>query len=196
MVKEGLGKALAAYGPGERLEPFLQGLAKGKVRELSLDFRSVPAEWHMEEAMRSIVEAVDPETIERLTLECSKAAGDWLAPLVGRKFERLTTLWLSSCKGLESLPQGVFDGMGELETLSLICCEGLQSLPAGMLDKLGKLKCLVLDSCTSLRSLPDGLLDGHLEKLTYLNLENCPAAESLPQSARQALEANGFDVRL
>ena len=40
MVKEGLGKALAAYGPGERLEPFLQGLAKGKVRELSLDFRA------------------------------------------------------------------------------------------------------------------------------------------------------------
>ena len=34
--------------------------------------------------MRAIVEAVDPETIERLTLSNSKAAGDWLAPLVVR----------------------------------------------------------------------------------------------------------------
>merc|ERR1740117_2542206 len=101
MVKEGLGEALAAYGPGERLEPFLQGLAKGKGRELNLDFRSVPAEWHTEEVMRAIVEAVDPETIERLKLNYSKAAGDWLAPLVGRKFERLTELRLFSCEGQE-----------------------------------------------------------------------------------------------
>jgi hypothetical protein len=196
MVKEGLGKALAAYGPGERLEPFLQGLAKGKVRELNLDFRSVPAEWQTEQVMRSIVEAVDPETIERLKLRYSKAAGDWLAPLVGRKFERLTELKLWSCEGLESLPEGVFDGMGELWSLTLGYCDGLQSLPAGMLDKLGKLEWLSLIFCTSLRSLPDGLLDGHLDKLRNLDLRNCPAAESLPQSARQAPEANGCKIQL
>ena len=40
------------------------------------------------------------------------------------------------------------------------------------------------------------VLDGDLDKLAYLNLRNCPAAESLPQSARQALEANGCDIRL
>ena len=196
MVKEGLGKALAAYGPGERLEPFLQGLTKGKVRELNLDFSSVPAEWHTEHVMRSIVEAVDPETIERLTLVNSEAAGDWLAPLGGRKFERLTDLVLDASKGLKPLPEGVFDGMGELGLLNLSWCEGLQSLPAGMLDKLGKLVFLGLNDCTSLRSLPDGLLDGHLDKLTYLDLTNCPAAESLPQSARQALEANGCVIEL
>ena len=183
VVKEGLGKALAAYGPGERLEPFLQGLAKGKVSELTLDFSSVPAEWQKEEVMRAIVEAVDPETIERLELISSEAAGDWLAPLVGRKFERLTDLTLLGCQGLESLPQGVFDGMGELWNLDLSYYEGLQSQPAGMLDKLGKLERLILRNCTSLRSLPDGLLDGHLDKLTRLTLRNCPAAESLPQSA-------------
>jgi len=146
--------------------------------------------------MRAIVEAVDPETIERLTLNNSEAAGDWLAPLVGRKFERLTELWLNSCEGLESLPQGVFDGMGELAYLSLGYCDGLQSLPAVVLDKLGELEYLSLGSCTSLRSLPDGLLDGHLDKLTRLGLRDCPVAESLPQSARQALEANGCDVKL
>ena len=198
MARAGLGKALAAYGPGERLEPFLQGLAKGKVKDLDVNvsFSKVPEKWHTEEVMRSIVEAVDPETIETLRLRYSKAAGDWLAPLVGRKFERLRELWLRGCEGLESLPEGVFDGMGELLNLSLCNCKGLQSLPAGVLDKLGKLKDLDLGSCTSLRSLPDGLLDGHLDKLTRLDLRDCPAAESLPQSARQALEANGCEIEL
>ena len=138
MARAGLRKALAAYGPGERLEPFLQGLAKGKVKDLSVSFSDVPEEWHTEEVMRSIVEAVDPETIETLRLTYSKAAGDWLAPLVGRKFERLRKLGLSRSKGLQSLPEGVFDGMGELETLNLDGCTGLQSLPEGVFDKLHK----------------------------------------------------------
>ena len=136
MVKEGLGKALAAYGPGERLEPFLQGLAKGKVRELALDFRSVPAEWHTEELMRAIVEAVDPETIETLRLVDSKAAGDWLAPLVGRKFEMLRELNLSDCEGLQSLPEGVFDKLDKLETLYLAGCLAAKSLPQSVKQAL------------------------------------------------------------
>ena len=168
MARAGLGKALAAYGPGERLEPFLQALAKGKVKDLEVDFRGVPEEFHTEEVMRSIVEAVDPETIETLSLSGSKAAGDWLAPLVGRKFERLRELRLYGCQGLQSVPEGVFDGMGELEKLYLFGCQGLQSLPEGVFDKLHK-----------------------LEKLM---LTGCPAAKSLPQSERQALKANGCRI--
>ena len=118
--------------------------------------------------MRSIVEAVDPETIETLGLWGSKAAGDWLAPLVGRKFKRLSVLNLFNCKGLQSLPQGVFDGMGELEGLTLFNCEGLRSLPEGVFDKL--------------------------DKLETLYLTNCPAAKSLPQSVKEALVANGCKI--
>jgi hypothetical protein len=139
MARAGLGKALAAYGPGERLEPFLQGLAKGKVKDLEVDFEDVPEDWHTDEVMRSIVEAVDPETIETLWLKNSKAAGDWLAPLVGRKFERLRELRLYGCQGLQSVPEGVFDGLGELEKLSLNEFEGLQSQYEGVLDKLHNL---------------------------------------------------------
>ena len=69
----------AAYGPGERLEPFLQGLAKVKVKDLDVNFYDVPEEFHTEEVMRSIVEAVDPETVETLQLANPKSAGDWLA---------------------------------------------------------------------------------------------------------------------
>ena len=94
MARAGLSKALAASGPGEQLEPFLQGLAKGQVRDLDVDFDIVPSRWHTEAVVRAIVEAVDPETIETMRLKYSKAAGNWLAPLVGRKFERLRELRL------------------------------------------------------------------------------------------------------
>ena len=165
MAQAGLIKALAAGG--ERFDRFVQGLAEGKLRKLWVDCQDVPAEQHTEENMRRIVQAVDPETIEELTIFRSKAGGSWLAPLVGREFTRLKKLNLWYCKQLDSLPEGVFDGMGELEKLYLNGCKGLSSLPEGVFDKV---------------------------PLKVLNLRNCPAAKSLPQSTREKLEAKGCHI--
>jgi hypothetical protein len=188
MARAGLGKALAAYGPGERLEPFLQGLTKGRVRDLEVNFKSVPEKWHTEGVMRAIVEAVDPETIETLMLSDSKAAGDWLAPLVGRKFEKLRELRLDGCKGLQSLPEGVFNGMGALEELSLRGCEGLQSLPKGVFDGISALKELDLAGCEGLQSLPEGVFD-RMGALERLYLECCQGLQSLPESVFNGMGA-------
>ena len=108
MARAGLIKALAAGG--ERFDHFVQGLAKGKLRKLFVDCKDVPAEQDTEENMRRIVQAVDPETIEELRIDLSKAGGSWLAPLVGREFTRLKkldlkALYLDYCPAAKSLPQ-------------------------------------------------------------------------------------------
>ena len=48
----------------------------------------------------------------------------------------LETLYLTSYKGLQSLPEGVFDGMGALETLNLDGCPAAESLPQSVRQAL------------------------------------------------------------
>merc|ERR1711865_406920 len=86
-------------------------------------------------------EAVDPEAIETLDLSYSKAAGDWLAPLVGRKFEMLRVLGLGRCEGLQSLPEGVFDKAKIIKSIGE-GHEDLDNLVHGVMARAGLGKAL------------------------------------------------------
>ena len=87
----------------------------------------------------------------------------------------LETLWLDG-NNLSSLPEGVFDGLSNLQELWLHG-NNLSSLPEGVFDGLSNLETLRLDG-NNLSSLPEGVFDGlsNLQELwlDYNNLSSLP----------------------
>ena len=167
MAKAGTERAMGA-GSQAVFEVFVKALSRGKVRALTIHCNDVPAEQDTEQNLRAIVQALDPESIEKVSIQAARAPGSWLDPLVGREFKMLWNLDLTACGGLVELPDGVFDGMGGLENLVLSYCDGLSSLREGVFDSLGELTYLYLHKTTSLASLPEGVFD-RLGKLSNWN---------------------------
>jgi hypothetical protein len=86
--------------------------------------------------------------------------------------ENITSLDLSDCLSLTSLPENLPSG---LTSLDLTRCYNLKSLP----DKLPSgLASLYLTRCQNLTSLPENLPSG----LTSLNLSDCSSLASLPEN--------------
>ena len=94
-----------------------------------------------------------------------------LATLPEGVFDGLTNLDTLGLSGnqLATLPEGVFDGLTNLKSLGLDENQ-LATLPAGLFDSLTNLKSLGLND-SQLATLPAGLFDG-LTSLTRLNLNN------------------------
>ena len=88
-----------------------------------------------------------------------------------------TTLDLSGCRSLTTLPTKLPDG---IKTLNLGDCTSLTTLPTKLPDSLTELN---LGGCTSLTTLPK-LPDG----LTKLNLENCDSLTTLPTKLPAGIE--------
>ena len=132
------------------------------------------------------------------TDDCAAVDNDAMAGVVRLKVERLTSLKTDDFAGLDNLrvlnlreesqlttlPDGVFDGLGNLVYLDLggpffryvrnqgmIFVNGnqLTILPAGVFDELGNLRMLSLNG-NQLTTLPDGVFD-KLSSLRLLNLQ-------------------------
>ena len=82
--------------------------------------------------------------------------------------DRLTGLLYLDISGnsLDSLPAGVFDGLSRLRLLYFVGSDDMDSLPDGVFDSLSGLETLGFDG-DGLDSLPDGVFDS-LSHLSYL----------------------------
>ena len=123
----GLRAALEAGGT--LCDGFLAAIRVGHLRKLSLSL--VFSDADSARNLRAVVAALDPATLELLELR-SWASGSWLDGLAGREWSKLRELKLRECFCLQSLPDGIWSGMGKLEVLRLGQCFSLQSLPSGM----------------------------------------------------------------
>lgn len=83
------------------------------------------------------------------------------------EFDQLKELRISKHHSFTSLPDGIFDNLGNLESLYLDS-NWIKSLPDRIFDNLRNLKILNLDS-NMIKSLPDGIFDNlvKLEELTF-----------------------------
>ena len=158
----GLRAALEAGGTLR--DEFLAAIRVGHLRKLSLSMIGSDAD--SEDTLRAVVAALDPAALEVLEIQ-STASGSWADGLAGREWSKLRELNLTGCDELQSLPDGIWSGMGKLERLTLQYCRSLQLLPSGM-EQLTSVKELVVLGCNRLQLLPSGM--EQLTSLRYLKV--------------------------
>ena len=163
----GLRHALEAGG--KLLQQFLRAISRGHIRSLQLDLCNCEA--GTAESLQAVVAALDPETIEELEIKSAEFAdGNWMDAVAGhRKFKKLKRLKLWLCSHLKSLPENIWEQMGQLQVIDLGCCSELGWLPPG------------LERLTSLREL---------------NLWKCPCAQSIPENVVRSLQAQGCVITI
>eukprot|EP00271_Cylindrocystis_brebissonii_P014286 TRINITY_DN35598_c0_g1_i1.p1 TRINITY_DN35598_c0_g1~~TRINITY_DN35598_c0_g1_i1.p1 ORF type:complete len:457 (-),score=16.57 TRINITY_DN35598_c0_g1_i1:305-1675(-) len=104
--------------------------------------------------------------LERLSLRCENLGFDGLHRLFGLVNARLTTMKLTNCRHLSSLP----DSIGKLQSLehfTLLDCEHITGLPESF-GSLIALKRLRIEGCQEFRALPSSF--GTLSSLRELTL--------------------------
>ncbi|GKV39833.1 hypothetical protein SLEP1_g47548 [Rubroshorea leprosula] len=92
----------------------------------------------------------------------------------GGLLPNLTYLEISNCPGIKSIPDGGFPP--NLRRLFIRTCENLKSLPDKLQD-LNSLDELEIRNCSGIESIPDG---GLPPNLTSLQICKCPGIESIP----------------
>ena len=113
------GLQVALEAGGTLRDEFLAAIRVGHLRKLSLTLWGSDAE--SEDNLRAVVAALDPAALEVLEIR-SLASGRWADGLAGREWSKLRELKLANCGGLQSLPDGIWSGMGKLERLDLTSC--------------------------------------------------------------------------
>ncbi|KAF7069713.1 hypothetical protein CFC21_075301 [Triticum aestivum] len=123
-------------------------------------------------------------TLEKFDL--NSVSGLRALPEVMQCFTSLTSLYLFSLKGLETLPERL-GHLGSLEKISICDCPNLTYFPESM-KNLTALKKLFLKECKGLEALPGWL--GQLTCLEEIHIENIPNLKSLPESMKNLTALN------
>ena len=117
------------------------------------------------------------QSLQLTTLNLSGCDGLTTLPEEIGKCAALETLNLSFCRSIRTLPERLGDCVA-LKTLTLSVCDGLIALPEGLGDCTA-LMTLVLASCRSLTALPERI--GDCVALMTLNLFYCASLSALPE---------------
>ncbi|KAK9920834.1 hypothetical protein M0R45_029376 [Rubus argutus] len=106
-------------------------------------------------------------------------SGMAIASILSNQLTTLTSLEISSVKGLTCLPEGMLENNKNLEHLSINHCQNLTCISPqsqGFGYCCAKLSYLEIWDCENLRYLPDGLLSPSLKKLSL----HCEGLEYIP----------------
>lgn len=118
-------------GDGAHLERYLAAIRMGQVKKLQLHC-GTRSGWHWrtrftQSVIARVVDALDPEYLEELSLTNMPLAVNTLPDSLGR-LTKMRSLTLSGSKGLVKLPETT-KNLTKLVTVDLYGCSGLSSLP-------------------------------------------------------------------
>ncbi|KAK9920792.1 hypothetical protein M0R45_029338 [Rubus argutus] len=112
-------------------------------------------------------------------LDEGRDSGMAIASILSNQLTTLTSLAISSVKGLTCLPEGMLENNKNLEHLRISHCENLTCIAPqsqGFEYCCESLSSITIWGCQNLRYLPDGLLSPSLKKLRLL----CKGLECIP----------------
>jgi len=124
------------------------------------------------------------------TFQVESCSGLTALPEVVRCFTSLTTLFLTSLKQLEALPEWL-GHLASLEHISIKDCPIVKKLPDSM-KNLITLRVVCFEDCNGLGILPEWL--GQLSCIQEFNIIRCPNMTCLPQSVRNLIVLKKLNI--
>jgi len=160
---------------GGRRDRCIEALHRGPLHSFTLDLAGTIVD--TPETWQTALATIDSKVTRSLVMRTA------LTQLPFRTLRHmgssLTSVSLSGCQGLGSLPPHLFDGLQGLREVDLSWCTGLEALPDELFLDCKLLVTLNLHFCIRLPSLPENLFDG-MTSLESLDVTGCCRLQRLP----------------